>query len=548
MLYIFMLTFYGLIPASILQAKEFTMNGVFLFETTIFVILIIIIINWLSIKIKTPSSVMLIVGGSFLAFIPNLPDIAFEPELILLILLPPLLMDGAYFTAVASFRQHISGILLLAVGAVLFTTLCIGVVVHFLIPTLPWAACFVLGAIVSPPDAVSARAILNKVKLPSRITTLLEGESLLNDASGLVLFKVAATLGGVFSFKDAAMDFILLSFGGVIVGVAISIIWIAMLRFLKNDNLMALLSVILCWVTYIVAEKINVSGVIATVSAGLIYGWFQHREFSATVRLKTTFFWKIMVFLLEAIVFILIGLSLKGVIERVGGVEKIATTMGMTVVSITVAVIFSRFIWVFLVRMLTLALHKYRLSFHPLSVQGAAVLSWAGMRGIVTMAVAFTLPEEFPGRDLMLITAFSVILVTVMLQGASLGWMIRWLRPQDKSKNNHHDIRAVRKIISYEKKKALDSLKAREIKKQGFSSLVNYFSLQIANDETHAYSDLKGNCAQEEVVIDKLIGAARAALLSLHESDKISDTDMHYIEREIDFEELYLKSAISNDE
>lgn len=255
-----------------------------------------------------------------------------------------------------------------------------------------------------------------------------------------------------------------------------------------------------------------------------------------------------MVFLLEAIVFILIGLSLKGVIERVGGVEKIATTMGMTVVSITVAVIFSRFIWVFLVRMLTLALHKYRLSFHPLSVQGAAVLSWAGMRGIVTMAVAFTLPEEFPGRDLMLITAFSVILVTVMLQGASLGWMIRWLRPQDKSKNNHHDIRAVRKIISYEKKKALDSLKAREIKKQGFSSLVNYFSLQIANDETHAYSDLKGNCAQEEVVIDKLIGAARAALLSLHESDKISDTDMHYIEREIDFEELYLKSAISNDE
>lgn len=526
------------------------MNGTFLFETTIFVIFVIILINWISIKIKIPSSVMLIIGGSILAFIPNLPNIEFEPELILLILLPPLLMDGAYFTAVASFRQHISGILLLALGAVFFTTLFIGVVAHILIPTLPWAACFVLGAIVSPPDAVSARAILSKVNLSSRITTLLEGESLLNDASGLVLFKmaVAATLGGVFSIKEAAIDFALLSLGGVVVGVVISVIWIAILRFLKNDNLMALLSVILCWVTYIVAEKLGVSGVIATVSSGLVYGWFQHREFNATVRLKTTGFWKIMVFLLEAIVFVLIGFSLKGVIERVGGVEKIATTMGMTAISITVVVILSRFIWVYLVRVLALALHKYRLSFHPLSMQGAAVLSWAGMRGIVTMAVAFTLPEEFPGRDLMLITAFSVILVTVMLQGATLGWMIRWLKPQDKSKNNHYDIRAVRKIISYEKKKALDSLKTREIKRQDFSSLVNYFSFQIANDEAHAYSDLKGNCFQEEVVVDKLIGAARAALLSLHESDKISNTDMHYIEREIDLEELYLKSATSNDE
>ncbi|MBJ2099142.1 cation:proton antiporter [Serratia ureilytica] len=194
------------------------MSGVFFFETTISVILIVIMMNWLSVKIKISSSVVLIVGGGILAFMPNLPDVVFEPELILLILLPPLLMDGAYFTAVASFRQHISGILLLALGAVLFTTLCIGVVAHLLIPMLPWAACFVLGAIVSPPDAVSARAILNKVKLPSRITTLLEGESLLNDASGLVLFRmaVAATLCGVFSFKNAAMDFVLLLLGGVL--------------------------------------------------------------------------------------------------------------------------------------------------------------------------------------------------------------------------------------------------------------------------------------------------------------------------------------------
>lgn len=164
------------------------------------------------------------------------------------------------------------------------------------------------------------------------------------------------------------------------------------------------------------------------------------------------------------------------------------------------------------------------------------------------MAVAFTLPEEFPGRDLMLITAFSVILVTVMLQGGSLGWMIRWLKPQDESKNEHYDIRMVRKIILYEKKRALDSLKAKEIKTQNFSSLINYFSFQIANDEAHAYSELKGNCVQEVVVIDRLIGAARAALLSLHEYDKISDADMHYIEREIDLEELYLKNATSSDE
>lgn len=182
---------------------------------------------------------------------------------------------------------------------------------------------------------------------------------------------------------------------------------------------------LLCWVAYIAAEKIHVSGVISTVSAGLIYGWHQHRIFSANVRLRATFFWKLMVFLLEAMVFILTGFSLKGVVERRDGIENILSSMGYPVIIITLSVILSRFIWVFSIRTIAKILHRFGLSCQPLDCRWSLILSWAGMRGVVTLAVALALPDLFPGRDMMLITAFSVILVTVIIQGSTLGFIIK---------------------------------------------------------------------------------------------------------------------------
>lgn len=362
-----------------------------------------------------------------MAFVPGLPIIELNPELVLVLFLPPLLMDGAYFTAHADFKRHLFGALSLAIGAVVFTTPVVGIVTHWLLPDLPWAACFALGAIVSPPDAVSARAVLQSVKLPRHLSTLLEGESLINDATGLVLFRfaVVATLTGTFSTSAATGQFLVLALGGIVTGAAIGGLWMLLQR-LQDEYLIVAASVLLCWAAYLAAEAIHVSGVIATVTAGFVFGWYQHTIFSARVRMRGTTFWKVMVFLFEGFIFILIGLSLRGVLERVGGLDVVIRQMAVSVLVIVLTMTVARFLWIFgsdvvLSAIRVLGVRRTR----PLGAAAATVLSWAGMRGVVSLAVALTLPETFSGRDFMLVAAFAVILVPVLLQGTTLGTVIR---------------------------------------------------------------------------------------------------------------------------
>jgi NhaP-type Na+/H+ or K+/H+ antiporter len=297
------------------------MHPVEVFELIVGMFLAIVALHFLALRLSLPPAVALLAGGSALAFIPGLPTIELDPELVLVIFLPPLLADGAWFTAHASFRRHLGGILSLAIGAVLFTTVVVAVVTKLLLPALPWAACVALGAIVSPPDAVSARAILQRVKLPRRLSTLLEGESLLNDATGLVLvrFAVAAVLTGAFSFKAAVTSFAMLVIGGIAVGGVIGAAWVLLVRRLRDDHLMITASTLVCWIAYLAGELLHVSGVIATVAAGLICGWYQHVIFSASTRIRGLASWQVMIFLLEAAVFILIGFSLRGVLDRSSG-------------------------------------------------------------------------------------------------------------------------------------------------------------------------------------------------------------------------------------
>jgi len=366
--------------------------------------------------------------------LPGLPAISLDPALVLVIFLPPLLLDGAWFIPLRPLKRHLIGILSLAIGAVVFTTIVVAIVVHALMPSLPWAACAALGAIVSPPDAVSARAVLQRVHLPQRLSTLLEGESLLNDATGLVLFRfaIAAVVTGAFSVSDAFNSFLLLAFGGAAVGVAVGLVWLVVVRRLQDDYLTIVASVLVAWAAYLLAETLHVSGVIATVVAGLICGWYQHVVLSAAIRMRGTSFWTVLVFLLEASVFMLIGSSLRGVVERVGGVqvvlEEMAAPIGLILLALTVA----RFAWVYGSDAVVALQRKLGFErFDPIGPRASAVLSWAGMRGVVTLAVALSVPESMPGRDFMLVTAFAVILVTVLVQGTTLGLIIRWARPEE---------------------------------------------------------------------------------------------------------------------
>lgn len=398
-----------------------------LFELVIAMFLAIIALHYVAQRLRLPPSAGLIVGGAALAFIPGLRPITIDPELVLVIFLPPLLLDGAWSIPLTQLRRHLIGIGSLAVGAVVFTCVVVAWVTHLVFPSLPWAACAALGAVVSPPDAVSARSVLQQVKLPRRLQILLEGESLLNDATGLVLFRfaVAAGVTGMFSAAAAAGELFFLAAGGVLVGVAVGASWVVVARRLGDEYLIIASTALLCWTSYLLGDFLHVSGVIATVTTGLIASWNHSTVLSAATRMRGSSFWTVMVFLMEAAVFILIGLSLRGVVERSGGLGVVLAHSGWKILSILVAITLARFAWVFgsdlLIRIgngLGIERHK------PLGLAGSAVLSWAGVRGVVTLALALSVPEGFPGRDFILVTAFAVILVTVLVQGTSLGRVI----------------------------------------------------------------------------------------------------------------------------
>src|SRR6188768_3055792 len=403
------------------------MHAVHLFELMIAMLFAVIALHYVAHRLHLPPAVALIVGGAALAFVPGLPHISLDPALVLVIFLPPLLMDGAWFIPLRHLRRHLVGILSLAIGTVVFTTAVVAVVTHWLLPQAPWAACAALGAI-------SARAILQRVHLPQRLSILLEGESLLNDATGLVLFRfaIAAAVTGTFSTVDALGSFALLALGGVVVGVACAAIWVFVARRLRDEYLIIAASVLLCWAAYISAEHLHVSGVIATVVAGLICGWYQHTVFSAVIRLRGTSFWNVMIFLLEASVFLLIGSSLREVIGRVGGFGVVFDQMAVPILWIVLAMTLARFAWIFASDGINAVLKKlgWRCT-EAMGWRASTVLGWAGMRGVVTLAVALSVPANLPGRDFLLVAAFAVILITVLVQGTTLGFVIRWLRPPE---------------------------------------------------------------------------------------------------------------------
>jgi Na+/H+ antiporter len=525
------------------------MHPVELFELIVGMFLAVLLLQYAALRLRLPPAVALLVGGGALAFVPGLPTVELDPELVLVVFLPPLLMDGAWFTALAPFRRHLGGITSLAVGAVLFTAAVVAMAAKLILPDLPWAACVALGAIVSPPDAVSARAVLQRVKLPRRLGTLLEGESLLNDATGLVLFRfaVAAVVTGTFSIGAAIGSFAVLVGGGIAVGGAIGAVWVLLLRRLGDDHLMIAASVLVCWTSYIAGEMLHVSGVIATVTAGLVCGWYQHVVLTASVRIRAHSFWQGMISLLEAAVFILIGLSLRGVIDRVGGIGVVLEDMAWSVAAIIAAVTLARFAWIFGSDAVLGLLNRagWR-GAEPLGPRAACVMSWAGMRGVVTLAVALTLPETMPGRDLMLVTAFAVILVTVLVQGTTLGLVIRLagLR-EDESSRPPLDLFAA--------EAAMLRAQFAEVERMAYASdgsllhprLLDSYRRRatLSTEFLGSPEDRDREIAAHYGVILAAVAAGRAELVRLHRARQIDDETLHDLEHDLDLEELVAIAA-----
>ena len=525
------------------------MDAVHLFELIIAMLFAVIALHYVAHRLRLPPAVALILGGAALAFIPGLPQFSLDPALVLVVFLPPLLMDGAWFIPLRHLRRHIVGILSLAIGAVVFTTLVVAVVTHALLPSLPWAACAALGAIVSPPDAIAARAVLQRVHLPQRLSILLEGESLLNDATGLVLFRfaVVAAVTGSFSTLDALGSFTLLALGGAVVGAAVGAAWVYVVKRLRDEYLIVAASVLLGWAAYILAELVHVSGVIATVVAGLICGWYQHAVFSAAIRLRGTSFWAVLIFFFEASVFMLIGSSLRDVMQRVGGFGVVLEHMAVPVFWILLALTLARFAWIFACDGVIALRRKFGWRrFETMGWRASTVLSWAGMRGVVTLAVALSVPADLRGRDFILVAAFAVILVTVLLQGTTLGVVIRWLRPPEAGAH-------VAPLTMSQAEAAMAKAQAKLVEARAYTAagelihpqLLERYQKRAAISERYAGNEAAyqpGLQAHFDLVLEAN-AAGRAELLRLHRAGQIDDRVLHELERDLDFEELASLSA-----
>ena len=379
-------------------------------------------------RLHIPLAVALVLGGIALAFVPGIGTVELDPGLVLALFLPPLLQASAYRTDWPAFRSNLRPILSLAFGAVLFTAAVIAVVAKLLLPGMPWWAAITLGAIVAPPDAVAAAAVLKQVRLPKGIVTVLEGESLINDASSLVLYRcaVAATLAGSFSLGDGVLQFLGAAIGGTVAGWAVGRVAMLVFALLEDTMLDITVSLLAGLLAYVLAERFHASGVLAAVACGLVLGRHQHAEFTGESRLGLATVWKFVEFLLTALVFMLIGLQLRGIVERLEGRD--ALDLGLIALAVSATLIASRFAWTFAVVWLPRALSRRTPDAEPLPPWShAAILSWAGMRGVVSLATALALPARFPGRDLIVFLAFCAIFATLVVQGTTLGWLIRRL-------------------------------------------------------------------------------------------------------------------------
>ncbi|MER2269127.1 Na+/H+ antiporter [Methylobacterium oxalidis] len=410
-----------------------------IFETLLGLLAACVVLALAARHLQIPLAVVLVLGGMALALIPGLPTVTLDPQLALVLFLPPLLQASAYRTDWPAFRFNLRPILFLALGAVLFTAAAVAVTAKTLVPDLPWAAAVALGAIVAPPDAVAAASVLRDFRIPKRLVVILEGESLLNDASSLVLYRfaVAATLVGEVSLAQASLSFLFAAAAGTLIGYVVGRIAMWVFARLEDTLLDILVSFLAGFAAYLAAEQVHASGVLAAVTCGLVLGQHQHAAFTARTRLEMSAVWGFVEFVLTALVFVLIGLQLRGIEERLGQYDLWHLAgLGLAV---SAALIVSRFVWVFPALWLPRALSSSLRERDPMPPWShATMLSWAGMRGVVSLAAALALPAEFPGRDLILFLAFCAILATLVLQGTTLGPLIRRLglsEPGDEAVN-----------------------------------------------------------------------------------------------------------------
>jgi monovalent cation/hydrogen antiporter len=504
--------------------------------------------GWLGI----PYPILLVLGGLVLGVAPAVPDVELEPDLVLLGVLPPLLYSAAFFGDLRTMRNYARALSLTSIGLVLLTTVAVAVVAHEMIDELSWAAAFALGAIVSPTDPIAATAIMRRLGAPRQVVNFVEGESLVNDASALVAYRVAvaAAVGGSFSLLDATAEFVFAGLGGVAVGLAVGWLSVQVRRRLEDPPVEIAVSLFTAYAAFLPADELGLSGILAAVAAGLYVGWHAPTIASPEVRLQGFGFWEILTFLLNAGLFVLIGLQIGPILDELSG-ESLAEAAGYAAV-ISVIVIATRFLWAFTTPYLLRAIDR-RPSQRERRVgaRERVVVAWSGMRGGVSLAAALAIPLEtdagaaFPGRDLILLITFGVILITVVGQGLTLPALIRRLDVHDPGDEEREEVRArieaaQAALDRLEELADADWVGPETMDRVG--RLYDYrrrrFAARTEEVEDDGFED---RAVAYQRLMHDIYDAQRQVLIRLRNEGQISNDVMHRIERELDLEESRLE-------
>lgn len=527
------------------------------FENALILLLLLTGLSVIGRWLPWPMPITQVFGAAAIALLPWFPRIALDPGFFFLCFVPPLLFSDGWLMPLRDFMEAKRPILMLATGLVVFTTLSIGLVMHWLIPDLPLAMAFALGAVVSPTDAVAVSAITQKLKVPARLSAVLNGESLMNDATGLVAFKFAlgAMVAGSFSLRSATMEFVVLALGGTLLGLALG--WLigrlrdALRRVRSSDVFIEVtLSLMSPYAAYLAANALGVSNILAVVAAGLYSGWRDPLRMDVSTRQTAWATWSMVLFWLNGLAFILLGLQLPGILQAVSATYSTGQLLLFTAAVSGVAVI-TRLLWIFPGAYLPFVLsRRIRKAETPPTWQGVLVSGWAGMRGTITLAAALSIPltmdngTPFPGRDLVIFLAAGVIVVTLLLQGTTLEALICRLgvKADDSKVREDRQARIAAVEAGLKALRAVDSSQAAPEEQAALGTVVAEYEHRlaelVAEGETRTSAQRRRSAGTRHRLT--ALRAEREALNALWRHDAISDDIHRPLQELLDYEELML--------
>ncbi|MEU0497478.1 Na+/H+ antiporter [Mycobacterium sp. NPDC006124] len=508
----------------------------------------------LACRLSVPYPIMLVIGGAAFGFIPGLPEIRLEPELVLALFLPPLLYKSAIYANFDDFRSNLRGLTLSTVVLVLVTMTGVAAAAHAMIPGMSWQTAFVLGAILSPTDPVAASTIMHRLAAPRRLVSGIEGEGLFNDATALVAYRVAvaATVAGAFSLAEAGLRFVFGVVAGLAIGVAVGLVSAWVRRHISDPQISVTISLLTGYAAFLPAQAVDASGVLATVAAGIVMAIRSPEVLDARPRLQGYFVWDIVDFLINATLFVMTGLQLRAI---VGGLDDYSpgALAGYALV-VTAAVVLIRLAWFFVIPTLTDFVD--RRSGRPrrrLSTSWRLVMAWSGMRGAVSLAVALALPlavgdgSPFPQRDLVVFLTFVVIFFTLVVQGLTLPALVRRLDAGDDDPDTDEEIRA-RLIAAKAALAEIDALDAEEWTRGDtaermrgqYDYRVRRFAARLGKISDEGYED-RSQAYQEMVRL--VLQAQRQALVTMRREGRLSNEILNRILRDLDLEESRLEAT-----